>query len=323
MIEWVYVFVPALVLPIIMLFRFVGCASIAGISGPTPKDPTPGIVEGPGLISTPYRDIILGSPDVIAYWRLTDDDAMNTEAKDEKGFQNGQYMKDHALRSVAPTATTPGSEGRYPADFDLRKDSLIESDPAVKCRNFQGGYVLVRHKPGLYSDQFTIEAWVKAETFAQGFEHTLFYAGGKYASPPGTGNLDRGFRIFVDRHRHWQASLNNSQEGLFKLPPFAPIEAPAHIALTVENKQDGPAGAKKCTLYINGKATVSTDVDSYVPPDGAPLFIGVENEDPIPAVPPEAGRLTHPVLCRVQEVVLHRQALSEAQIKYHVNAGRK
>ena len=116
-------------------------------------------------------------------------------ADDEKDFQNGDYKSGHTLPAVNPTPTVAGSEGRAPAKFVTGQSSLIDSEPGVKGRFFDGGYVLVPYKPGLFSEQFTLEAWVRVDLLAANFEHTLFDAGGNYGSPVGTPDAPRGFRI--------------------------------------------------------------------------------------------------------------------------------
>jgi hypothetical protein len=91
--------------------------------------------------------------------------------------------------------------------------SLIDSDPGVQGRFFNGGYVLVAYKPGLHSEQFTIEGWVRVDVLAANFEHTLFDAGGNYGSPAGTPDVPRGFRIFADRTGHWQVRMGAGPGG--------------------------------------------------------------------------------------------------------------
>ncbi|MGH7359907.1 MAG: LamG domain-containing protein, partial [Candidatus Rokuibacteriota bacterium] len=197
-------------------------------------------------------------------------------------------------------------------------DSLIDSDPLVDCRFFNGGYVLVPYKPGLYSDQFTIEAWVKIDALALDFDHTLFDAGGVYAFPAGSGAGPRGFRLFADRNRSWQVRMGPGLNDLLAQPPLVPLGARTHVALTVAN--DGPAGGgKKVTLYVDGKVAGTATVTSYAPPDGAPLYIGVENTANAPTA---NANLRNPVLCRIQEVVLHREALPKELIENHVDINR-
>src|SRR5262249_33868075 len=151
----------------------------------------------PGLVNA-FPAVVPNGADVIAYWRLVDAPT-EVKAQDEKSFQKGDYKEGHALPTVAPTPTAPGSEGRNPATLVTRQTSLIDSDHSVLGRFFNGGYVLVDYKPGLHSEQFTVEAWVHVDLLpTPGYEYTLFDAGGTYASPAGTPSVSRGFRIFVD-----------------------------------------------------------------------------------------------------------------------------
>ena len=100
MTEWIIVLTPLLVLPIVLLFRFVGCGGPELSNEPVTQQ----VPAGPPR----YRDYILPDPensnpgtvknafvvpkagDVIAYWRLVDD--FGTVAIDEKGFQHGTYQ---------------------------------------------------------------------------------------------------------------------------------------------------------------------------------------------------------------------------------------
>ena len=328
MFDWTYLLTPLLVLPIVLLFRFVGCTSFTSSETPPPPEaPTP--PKAPTLPK--YKEYILGSPnnpgtvknptvmpngaDVIGYWRLIDA-AGNTSAQDEASSgRHGQYAEGHACQLIAPTATTPGSEFRAPAKFIGGQDSLILSEPSAKCRYFDGGFVRVPHKPDFYTEQFTLEAWVFVDRLAPSFEHVLFDAGGKYGTPL----AERGFQVVADRDAHWQVRLAPGTAFVFATPPLIPLGAPTHMALTVEN--DGaPGGKKKVTLYVDGKVGATGTANSYNLPDTAPLFIGVENHAPLPTAGTD---IRSPVLCRVQEVVLHRKALSKEEIENHVDINQK
>ena len=83
------------------------------------------------------------------------------------------YAEGQTLPAIAPTGTTPGSKGQSPAHFVPGQASLIASDPTVKCRRFDGGHVRVTVQPGvnLYTDQFTLEAWIRADAFDADFEY--------------------------------------------------------------------------------------------------------------------------------------------------------
>jgi len=349
MTEWAFVLTPLMVLPIVLLFRFVGCAQIAGLEAPTPVETTSPPAQPPASPATPpagppppppppittpprYRDYIMGEPNnpgsvknngvvpnkanVVAYWRLVDT-ASATVAHDEKGFQDGQYVT--TVQGLPPDQQN-GSEAA-PGNFVTGQDSLIVSDPFAKCRFFNGGYVRVPFKPGLYTDEFTIEAWVQVTQFTAGYEHTLFDAGGRYALSPNAPESERGFRLFANDDGRWQFRLGPGTGNLFASPPKVPLAAPphppTHVAVTVEN--DGGAGGKKVYLYVDGTVVAVTSVGSYARPDNAPLFIGIDNLNPDPTSPLVRRR---PVLCHVQEVVLHSKALSQDEIENHVDINR-
>ena len=315
MIDWVYVLTPLLVLPIVFLFRFVGCETFGSAPVNTPpkyKEYVLGAPNNPGTVKNPA--VVPKGADVIGYWRLVDA-AGNPSAQDEANGRHGTYVEGHACQLIAPTPTTPGSEFRAPSKFITGQDSLILSEPSAKCRYFDGGFVRVPHKPDFFTEQFTLEAWVFVDRLAAGYEHVLFDAGGKYGTPP----VERGFQVVADRDAHWQVRLAPGPAFVFATPPLIPLNAPTHMALTVEN--DGaPGGKKKVTLYVDGKVSATGTVNTYNLPDTAPLFIGVENRAPLPTTGTD---IRSPVLCRVQEVVLHRKALSKDEIENHVDINRK
>ena len=315
MIEWTYVLTPLLVLPIVLLFRFVGCTSFSSApveTSPKYKEYILGLPNNPGTVKNPA--VVPNGKDVIGYWRLVDA-VGNTSAQDEANGRHGLYVVGDTCQQRTPTATEPGSEFRAPAKFIEGQDSLIFTDPAVKCRYFDGGFVRIPHKPAFYTEQFTLEAWVFVDRLATGYEHVLFDAGGNYGTPA----AERGFQVVADRDAHWQVRMAPGPAFVFATPPLIPLNAPTHLALTVEN--DGPPGAKKkVTLYVDGKVAANATINAYNLPDTAPLFIGVENHAPAPT----AGLdLRSPLLCRVQEVVLHNKALSKEEIENHVDINPK
>src|SRR5262245_14412226 len=209
--QWTFLLVPLMILPIVLLFRFVGCGLIYDFEDFDVSQPIP-----PEKQSVPnYRNYILGNPGkgevddanyppdgaaVIAYWRLVDDSPGSAAfGRDEQGFAHGVAKEGHALPNVGPTPGEPGSEPRDPAHFIRGEDSLIESEPAAHSRFFNGGYVIVPHVPNLFTPQFTIEAWVEVGTLTQDYEHALFDA---FPADPSAPPL--GFRIVADRKNSWQ-----------------------------------------------------------------------------------------------------------------------
>ena len=173
----------------------------------------------------------------------------------------------------------------------------------------------VPFKAGLYTDEFTIEAWILPHPqIKKDVEFMLFDAGGRYGSPVS----DRGFRVFEDRNGSWQVRLLSTTAGLFAMPPIIPRPGRTHFALVMEN--DGPGGIKKkVTIYLDGKLAGTANLNAYSRPDGADLFISIENVTQSPTGTP---KLRSPVVSHVQEVVLHKKALSKEEIENHVDINR-
>ena len=314
MTDWGFVLVPLLVLPIVLLFRFVGCEE------PKPEDEIIA-TKGPS-----YKDTILAEASVIAYWRLVDGQA-ETKAKDEKALSpslDGDYKVVPGLPPEIPNNTSPGSEAANGA-FTTGVDSLIASDFSAKCRAFNGGYVIVAGFAKTtplsgaaevpYPENFTVEAWIHPQwTQQSGYEHTLLGAGGFYRAPFDQSPDFHGFRIFADRDDRWQIYL--APGGVVKMEA-APIVAhdKTHLAVTVGTTAPSK---KQVTLFLNGKQFGQGTADVYSPPHTAPLFIGVSNRESDPSKPPQPR---YPVLSPIQEVVLYKTVLPSEVIKKHHDAG--
>lgn len=351
MTELAFLLTPLLVLLIVLLFRFVGCGlDVVGTAKPPAEqpaaEPPPASLPPPSQAPSPpasdgkppnYRKYILGEPDnpgtvknpmvvphgadVIAYWRLVDAPTA-TMAADEKKFQAGVYVKLSPLAAISPTtapanAVRGGSESA-PGDFKTSEPGLIVSDPGALCRFFQGGHVRVPFKAGLYTDEFTIEAWILPHPqIKKNYEYMLFDAGGRYAYQ-GSPVADRGFRVFEDRNGSWQVRLLSTTAGVVAMPPLVPRPGRTHFALVMEN--DGAGGIKKkVTLYLDGKPSGAAGLNSYSRPDGADLFIGIEN---VTQTPTATRSLRSPMMSHIQEVVLHKKALSKEEIENHVDINR-
>src|SRR3982750_1798524 len=136
MAQWILWVVPLLALPIVGLFRFIGCE---------PFDPAP----APGPPSPRYRDYLMGDPrdvqsqvnsnvrpnpkNIIGYWRLIDS---GTVAADETTHaRHGEFKSGEPIDSHQPTSTGPGTEPA-PGTFISGLPSLIASDKLATCRSF-------------------------------------------------------------------------------------------------------------------------------------------------------------------------------------------
>jgi hypothetical protein len=308
MTEWAFLLTPLLVLPIVLLFRFVGCASFGAAESPAIKkryrDYIMGVTGDPGTVRNP--NVVPNVADVIAYWRLVE--AIGSfVANDEKGRYAGTYEL---------------PDGK---NF-LQQPSLIPSDPSRSCRFYDGGYVRVPFKAGLYTDVFTIEAWVTLGNKPASQPRTLFSAGGRYRAPLDQVASNHHFSLVVGANNDWQVRFGPDNIDLFAGRSLvAPsISAKTHVALTVAPVAAG-GGKRKVTLYHNGKFLDSADLAFYALPNDAPLLIGIGPIAPTasnPDVDPKpAPDLTSSMNSSIQEVVLHKKALSQEEIQNHVDLG--
>jgi Concanavalin A-like lectin/glucanases superfamily len=308
MTEWTFALTPLLVVSILLLFRFTGCESFGSEAAPpTPKykDYLLGTVANPGEIPNFHHNVKPNGADVIAYWRLVDAPS-DPAAKDERDFQhNGGYRESGKIL--------------------MGQASLIANDPTVKGRLFDGGYVLVPMKSGLdpfYSENFTLEAWV-LPGFAAGSEHVLFDAGGEYVHSIDTWTAFHGFRVYANAARCWQVRLLPGGD-VFPSPPLIPPGGATHLAVTVQTVPGTPT-METVRIFIDGKSTAVNTVSLRSRPLGAPLLIGLGSDEKstfdmeAPGRKPNASR---PIQSRVQEVVLHKKALSQEEIENHFLLGK-
>ncbi len=347
MIDWAYVAVPFLVLPIVLLFRFVGCGNFTG------SDAAPGPATGANSTAPPDYDKYLmnvtpnpgplkdasqvSKDDIIGYWRLVDDPS-SPVAVDAKGFQNGTYVQGTEIAPQMPDANKLGGSEAAPGILVTGQPSLIDAttnDKKVMCRLFQGGYVIVPYKDGLYdgfaAGNFTIECWinVKWSQATKGYQHTLFFTGGHYQSPTEFAAQHNRLRVYADESNLWKVDVypNPTPPHPDPLPVVLSTDvlvtfgATTHLVVTLKKNAQALI---EVSLWINGQNTQSdmnrspaTIVDC-ASPLGAPLLIGVTNTSPVdPQLTPTTVVPTQPILSEIQEVVLYRRALSGPEILTH------
>jgi hypothetical protein len=328
--DGIVILIPLAILPLVLLFRFVGCGLDAvGTAQPSPP-PTPPFAPPSRPNPPKYRDYILWDPgappvgdvlhktvvpkreDVIGYWRLIDPKPVSTGdvAADGKGSQPGKYLEVGAQIQEPFSDTAPGVGLVDPSTPPV---SLIESDPQARCRAFRRGCVRIDTRPELFTPDFTIEAWVWPRWTNNIFEYTLFSAGDTSTNPALPPS--RGFAVYVMPSNAWMVRLApNGMLTFNKPPPLVDFAGKTHIALTVQTQ----GAVKAVRLVINGFDAGQTTVPSYAMPTGWELLIGAANRAPAPT----GQQIYRPFIGEIQEVVLHKKALSLEELQNHVDINR-
>lgn len=329
MIDWTFLAIPLLALPLVLLFRFVGCGelqAIAGLARPGYRDYIMGVNDNKG--SVPWPGVVPSASDVLAYWRLVDVPTVVGSppfAKDEKGVANGKYIVFYAgLPAQPPTAESPTSNeapgsDAAPGYVFFRQPSLIFTDQAVTGVLFQGGYMSASYVDGLYKDEMTIECWVNcqwspAET---GNAHTLLFAGGYYQRPDQFSPGWHGFRIFADANNKWQVAVNTlADDGALSTSTLVTLNRAKYIVVTLANE----SGQTRVTLFVDTVNIESVLVPQFSRPDGSPFYVGLGNQlpaslSPVDGSDPTNITPTQPIMSQVQEVVLYNKVLDRQEME--------
>lgn len=305
---------PLLALPLVLLLRFVGCGESLPVTSESPpryRDFIMGEDNNPGVVKQAAA-VPKGSGDVIGYWRLLDPEGATEAANEKDAAHKGKYMTGTSLPAVPPNGPVAGSESA-PGTFIPEPGLIVSDKPANTCRSFVGAFVQVPHKQGLYTDDFTLEAWVDPEWGPNivDHEHVLFFAGGHYVRPFESADLFHGFSVFADGTNRWQVRFTGSVENVFSQGPLV-SRGRTHVAVSVRSF---PNSAEKLVrLLLDGRVMASALALSYSPPHGAPLLIGVSSQDSNPNNPVVPR---HPFLGLIQDVVLHKRALSDEELENH------
>jgi len=306
MIDWTLPLVAvAPALPVLLL-RFIGCG-----------------LDVVGSAPAPYNTPIMGTADLVAYWRLGEATCgAGATAKDEKAAHDGTYTT-ATLSAAQYSATTP-----TPGSLACGRPGLLIRDSGAKCIEVDGGYVRVSHAAALNPPKFTVEAWVRPTGPATetGIFHCIL------ASREDTTTAKHGYILYagpildiptntiVDPVLHWQAWVGNGTEWKAAVGPRVAFHQEknefhrVHLAATY----DGTT----LKLYVDGPNDEAGTPDKefptgYSPNPGKPLYIGMGA--PERAVP-SPGPL-YPFRGRLQEVAVYKRALGHEEILAHAVAG--
>jgi len=317
MIDSFVLLVPLLLLPIVILFRFIGCTPFT--SGPD----TP----------VPYEDQVKGDTGIVAYWRLGEPAPPAPpdppdKAKDEKTLNDGDYIE-VAANLPATAISQGGLSGK--AVRGAPNSSLLRSEPSRSAVDFEGGYVRVPNFASamLSHSTFSIEAWVLAKGWQSGsaaapFAHQVITLAeidpGPSAVPP------RGFSLFaqwVDGSSTSDPLPPGKTAGFYWRASLGPGKGTEFSRVTVWEKQavlnrktylaviyDATKPTDQLTLHVgmggsDAGAWDASMTTAYIPAEQSPLYIGVGN-----LTLPPAEAIYGPFVGFIQEVAVYSRVLS-------------
>jgi hypothetical protein len=269
MTDWYVLLTPLAVLLVLAFYRFVGCSEPFTSPAPAPEPEPP----------KPYPDVVKETPDVLAYWRLSETvDAPSLPAVDEIGPPAGPHDGTYtATNGWQPNDAihTAGAAGTY----TLSQETLRDGADALTSVLFEGGFVNVQFEPALNTPQFTIEAYVRP-TWAKETKPTYHaviashavQAGNHFgfilhAGPDPTKEDDPQGETF------WLLSVGTGGPGLGTL---------VGLPVSFDTRSHLVAGCDGTTMSIwiefvdeNALPTSSTTLASpYVPNNTRPMYIG-------------------------------------------------
>lgn len=300
MFDWWLLLTPLLVLPIFLLFRFVGCDALFGID----------------QIAT-YDERVLRESTLVAYWKLTDQHT--NQAKDEKNAHHGLYGQ------VPPTADSGSNQG---ATGEFHQGEQFPGYHGGLCTDFQGGYVFVQGSPALRSPGFTVEAWVApGDNWLPNFIHGVIAA----VQDDATSGIHQGFSVYsiwdtAEQKSFWAASLGIGSTFLSVRGPAVrmPPEG-TYIALTY-NPMGGSMMTGEAKLYVGTHEgdwddIATAEIAGYTPAQSVNLYIAGFNGDPADVPPPPPPALATPRLVpflgRIAEVAYYNSALPSSVLDDH------
>jgi len=303
MIDWWMLLTPLVVLPIFLLFRFIGCDSVWSVD----------YVKS-------YDERVLGESSLVAYWKLGDKTS-DVLAKDEKGAHAGHYGQ------AAPTASQNGSQGAT-GEVKREQPGVHNPTPTHTAVDFQGGYVAVPFATDFAAESFTIEAWVMSGGPAEwlpGFSHVVV------ASGENDGTTQRGFSLYAgydanQQKLFWSAALATGTAVVALTGPEVQTQTPPVATYLVFRHRAGSAnqpGEAILSVSVAGASTIVTPplpVSGYTPPASANLYIGASSAtpQPLPMPPPNiAPPVEFPYIGRIQDVAFYRTALGDSTLAEH------
>lgn len=148
---WYFLLAPLAVLAVLLLFGFVGCGSVLGVTD----------VE----IGVPYAGAV-AADGPSAWWRLQESDppvpTSGGTAKDELGALPGIFTQPATGYPENATTRTIGAPSPVKLNLGVQP-GLLATDTNVRAMEVHGGFVRIANAGGLFQGSFTIEVLVSAQ----------------------------------------------------------------------------------------------------------------------------------------------------------------
>jgi hypothetical protein len=334
------VLLPVILLGLVSLLCFVGCAFQTHGLGPT---------------FTQYSSTtVLGNPAVVAYWPLLEASDSLPATDLTPNPDNGQYIDPSTLPTIYPwpdysisnppgpnilSAAAPGSisfaqPGIVAGDFGTN-DTDSNSSAASPCLVVNGGYVNVPFASKINpATSFTLEAWVRVDWTKN--DPSAWRA----VLDARTLNPCTGFALLATADDnspgvyHWSVVIGNGGMGSAGFTTVTSADPPItlndpstpgggttfYLAVTY----DGPS--QTLTLFVDGLQSGPAVTSAvYVPNTTNPLWIGAGVPYVAVRTPQTpAGTLASPLFPFVgalQDVAIYNAALAPGVIQTHLNNG--
>ncbi len=304
--------VPLVVLIVISLFGFVGCASFtsSNIGASTGVD---------------YPSTIKAEASLVAYWRLGEPAATAVAppkpggiAAEELGKHPGNYSRFQPPGAIDKNRHSFNNGGTIVLG---QTPGILELDAAATCIEVNGGMVTVPFDAALNLPQFTLEAWVIAEFNGdpQGNYYCLFENGapatgkqktegfGLYAGPasPSTPNTPYEWQVWMGDGTTFTQLTNT-----LPTPAAVVFQKPTYLALTFDGTNVvlylyNPGTGQN--LSLPSVAPYQAKFPTFKPATSGSFVIG-SGRNLFPAFP--GGTQLYAFRGKIQEVALYNQALT-------------
>jgi hypothetical protein len=336
--EWYFLLTPVSVLAVLLLFRFIGCASILGLDDVQyVQKPGPPAVAEPDYPQTVMDEKDpANNPVLISYWRLQERSSTTPvpggTAKDEQGLNHGTYKivtlpastPDHSPATAQPAGT-----------LSLEAQGLLEYEPSSTSAEVHGGYIEVAPTLTLNIPQFTAEALVFPMWDQSQPNFGRYYSVIESSGPLGPGPKKLGFAIYagpqdpqhLQTPYRWQVWLGDGTQfkqitSSSRPPALIEFNKTNYLAVTYDGT------TLRLYTFFTGKnvddvLSVQEPFSPYSPNagTGVPLFIGMG----LGLFPPFPATIQqrYPFHGRIEEVAMYKMALSTGRITSHIGAAFK